>query len=404
MRKIRDEQKGIIFIALIVLIIIAVSVFFALSLKTNVVQEQLDENQLIKVLFVVQDDDNSALFTSVVIYNPESHKGALINIPGYTGAIYQSLGRTDRIDMVYNEKGIASYKKEIENLLGIQMPYTIEVTLDNFIMLSDYLGGMRIFISEPIDVVSEDGERWLLPSGAVNLDGDKINAYLHYRLEDESEAAVQERYQNVMAAIITGIHDKKFNMFNKANFGRYEHFFACNIDKEEEKTLFEALAETDTETLFRQTITGSLRNVDGQVLLTPLNNGENVRNNVRQVTNMLTPTGGVMNSRVYVLEIQNGTTVQGLARNTSILFQNASYDVLSAINADRNDYEETIIIDRIGNAEAAKMIGDFIHCTNIQQPDTNMEDEDGSRANVDFTIILGSDFNGQYVVKSRSSK
>lgn len=399
MKKIRDEQKGVIFIVLIVFIIVAVSIIFSLSLKTNVVKEKIKQNQLIKVLFVIQDDDDTALFTNVMICNLESKKAGLINIPGYTGAIFRSLNRTDRIDMVYNENGISDYKKEIENLIGLGIDYTIEITLNDFIMLTDYLGGMRIFISEPIDVISENGERWLLPSGSVNLDGDKIDTYLHYRLEDESGYMVQERYQNVMSALISGIHEKKFIIFNKNNFKKYESMFKTNLKSEEIELLMQIIADADSETLFKQTITGSLRNVDGQILLTPLNNGENVRNNVRQVVNMLTPSGNVLDSRVYVLEIQNGTTVQGLARNTSILFQNASYDVLSAINADRNDYEETIIIDHLGNAEVAKMIGDFIHCTNIQEPNFSMEEEDNSRADVDFTIILGKDFNGQYVVK-----
>ncbi len=399
MKKIRDEQKGFIFIILIIVIILITSLIFSLSLKTNVVKEKMKQNQLIKVLFVIQDDDDSALFTNVMICNLESKKAGLINIPGYTGAIFRSLNRTDRIDMVYNENGISDYKREIENLIGLGIDYTIEITLDNFIMLTDYLGGMRIFISEPIDIISENGERWLLPSGSVNLDGDKINTYLHYRLEDESGYMIQERYQNVMSALISGIHEKKFIIFNKNNFKKYEPMFKTNLKSEEIELLMQVIADADSETLFKQTITGSLRNVDGQILLTPLNNGENVRNNVRQVVNMLTPSGNVLDSRVYVLEIQNGTTVQGLARNTSILFQNASYDVLSAINADRNDYEETIIIDHLGNAEVAKMIGDFIHCTNIQEPNFNMEEEDNSRADVDFTIILGKDFNGQYVVK-----
>lgn len=399
MRKIRDEQKGFIFIILIVVIILITSLIFFLSLKTNDVREKVKQNQLIKVLFVVQDSDDSALFSNVMICNLESKKAGLINIPGYTGSIFRSLNRTDRIDMVYNENGISDYKKEVENLIGLGIDYTIEITLNDFIMLTDYLGGMRIFISEPIDVVSESGERWLLPSGSVNLDGDKINTYLHYRLEDESGYMIQERYQNVMSALISGIHEKKFIIFNKNNFKKYEPMFKTNLKSEELELLMQVIADADSETLFKQTITGSLRNVDGQILLTPLNNGENVRNNVRQVVNMLTPSGNVLDSRVYVLEIQNGTTVQGLARNTSILFQNASYDVLSAINADRNDYEETIIIDHLGNPGVAKMIGDFIHCTNIQEPNFNMEEEDNSRADVDFTIILGRDFNGQYVVK-----
>ena len=98
------------------------------------------------------------------------------------------------------------------------------------------------------------------------------------------------------------------------------------------------------------------------------------------------------------MEIQNGTSIQGLAHNTSILFQNASYDVLSAVNADRSDYEETVIIDHIGNSEMAKMVGDFIRCKNIQEAVVDLDsviNED--IAKVDFTIILGKDFDGRYV-------
>ena len=142
MRKIRDEQKGFIFIILIVIIILITSLIFFLSLKTNDVKEKIKQNQLIKVLFVIQDSDDSALFSNVMICNLESKKAGLINIPGYTGSIFRSLNRTDRIDMVYNENGISDYKKEVENLIGLGIDYTIEITLNDFIMLTDYLGGM----------------------------------------------------------------------------------------------------------------------------------------------------------------------------------------------------------------------------------------------------------------------
>lgn len=400
--KIRDEQKGILFIAIIFVIVIAVSIVFTLSLKTNVVEENMKDSPVLRCLFVVEDEDKSALFTNVVIYYPSSKKAALVNVPGHTGAIWQSLGRVDKIEKVYENAGIGAYKNEIEKLLGLKLPFYAVVTLDDFIKMSDYLGGMRVFISEPIDCVSETGERWLLPSGAVNLDGDKISTYLHYRLEDETESDVQERYQNVMAAFMTGLHDKKFSIFNGKQYKPYGACFTTNVNEEEQLTLFKNLAEADSESIIRQTITGSIRNVDGQQLLFPLNNGEFIKEAVKQTTTMLASTDGSLTSRVYVLEIKNGTTVQGLARNTSILFQNASYDVLSAVNADSNDYERTIIIDHIGNEEVAKMVGEFIHCTNIRQPSAEEEMEEmNSEASVDFTIILGKDFDGRYVVPSR---
>ena len=400
--KIRDEQKGVIFIALIILMGIGLATVFAFSLKTNTVKDALDNKEIIRTLFVVEDSDSSSLFSSLMIYNPTTTKAALVNLPGHTGAIYQSLGRVDKLEKVYSEAGIVSYRQEVEKLLGLKIHYYAIMTLDNFIKLSDYLGGMRVFISEPVDCLSEKGERWLLPSGAINLDGDKISTYLHYRLEDEIEADVQERYQNAMAAFITGLHDKKFIIFTKENRARYLDFILTNLNPEEEITLFSAIADVDAESIIKQTITGSLRRVDGQQLLMPDNNGEFIKEAVKQTTNMLTSSDGTLTSRVYVLEIQNGTTTQGLARNTAILFQNASYDVLSPVNAPRNDYEETVIIDHLGNMDVAKIVGEFIHCSNIREA-TPEEDADSSGldAGVDFTIILGKDFDGRYVVPSR---
>lgn len=400
--KIRDEQKGVIFIALIILIGVAISIVFAFSLKTNTVEDALKEKGIMRTLIVVEDKDSSMLFSSVLIYNPTSQKAALVNLPGYTGAIYQSLGRVDKLEKVYSDAGITAFRNETEKLLGMTIPYYAILTLDSFIKISDYLGGMRVFISEPVDCVSEENERWLLPSGAINLDGDKITTYLHYRLEDETEADVQERYQNAMAAFITGLHDKKFIIFNKENRKRYLDFIQTNLNEDEEITLFEAIADVDAESIIKQTITGSLRRVDGQQLLMPDNNGEFIKEAVKTTTNLLASTDGTLTSRVYVLEIQNGTTTQGLARNTAILFQNASYDVLSPVNAPRNDYEETVIIDHLGNMDVAKIVGDFIHCTNIREATPEEEAESSSLdAGVDFTIILGRDFDGRYVVPSR---
>ncbi|MDE7391727.1 MAG: LytR C-terminal domain-containing protein, partial [Treponemataceae bacterium] len=145
-------------------------------------------------------------------------------------------------------------------------------------------------------------------------------------------------------------------------------------------------------------ITGSKRVVDGKSLLFPFYDGQLIKDVVRQVTNSLISLEDNGVNRIYVLEIQNGTTVQGLARNTSALLQSAGYDVLSTLNADKNDYEKTVIINHIGNAEVAKSLGDFIHCENILEESVQSEAvglEVG--ANVDFTIILGKDFDGRYV-------
>ena len=402
MKKLRNEQKGILFIALIVVVIIALSLFFARSLKTNSVEDALEHDTLLRTLFVVQNDDGTELFSNVIILDTSTKKAAVINLPGYTGAIFQSLGRTDRLAQVYNELGMASYRTEVQKMLGISIPYTTMVKLEDFIRLCDMFGGMRVFIPSPIDSTSEEGERWLLPSGAVTLDGDKIAVYLRYRDEEETEESIQDRYQNVMGAFLTGLHDQSFKIFNTSkNFKRFSVSLNTNLADYEEETLYSEISQIDTESIIKQTITGSLRNVDGQQLLFPLNNGEFIKEAVKQTTYMLMSSDGTISNRIYVLEIQNGTKTQGLARRTATLYQNASYDVLSAVNADSNDYAETVIVDHIGNEAVARQVGELIRCTNIKQAD-EMEDGSSGDSMVDFTVILGRDFNGAYVIPGAS--
>ena len=60
-----------------------------------------------------------------------------------------------------------------------------------------------------------------------------------------------------------------------------------------------------------------------------------------------------------------------------------------------------IIVDHIGNEAVARQVGELIRCTNIKQAD-EMEDGSSSDSMVDFTVILGRDFNGAYVIPGAS--
>nr|MBQ2233966.1 LCP family protein [Treponema sp.] len=398
-KHLRDEQKGFIFLLLIFVIIVGVSVYMYALLQKDSVIEELENDEVLRMLFVIEDENKEILLTNVLVYYPVLKKAAIVNIPNHVGAIYDSIGRVDRIDAVYKEKGIMTYKQEIEKLIGYKISFYTILSERNFSKITDMLGGLRVFIPAPIDVLTETGDRCLLPSGAVNLDGDKIYSYLNLNIPDEPYLDVQDRLQNITNAFFSSFHEKKSIIFKKNRiFYKYYDLMNVNLDKKNALKLYDLISDMNSESIIRQTVTGPSRVVDGQLLLFPLNNGEFIKEAVRQTTNLLVSSGEILASRIYVLEIQNGTSVQGLAHNTSILFQNASYDVLSAINADRSDYEETIVIDHIGNKEMAKMVGDFIRCSNIQEEkidDSLVVDEDVAK--VDFTIILGKDFDGRYV-------
>ena len=112
----RNLGKGVILLLLMCIIVVATSIIIVMSLQTDEVGDIIKNDQLIKVLFVLHDDEK-VVWTDVLIYYPVSRRGAVFDIPGNTGAIYKSINRTDRIDAVYKEKGIATYCKEIEILM-----------------------------------------------------------------------------------------------------------------------------------------------------------------------------------------------------------------------------------------------------------------------------------------------
>ena len=389
------ERKSVFFILLIIAIIAMVSVRLVSSLRTDSVGEQLKDDEVVKVLFVLHDRDNTSLVTDVFVYYPLTRKGALFGILGNTGAIYESLGRVDRIDTIYKEKGVNVYRQEIEKLTDISIPFSVEVSIDDFGELTDLLGGLKVFVPQPVDIVVGAGKRWLLPSGAVNLDGDKIQTYMEYSTDQDEDGEQEERRQNAMVSFFSSIYDNRHVIMDKANFPRFSSKMKTNMDAKGFFDLFGMISNVHAESLSVQSIVGSLRMVDGKMLLFPYQDGQLMKDVVRQKIRMLINEDETMNRRVYIVEVLNGTVKQGLARNASILLQNAGYNILQVGNADRGDYEHTVIINHIGNPVAAGALGEFITCYNIIDEALPLDDE--AVADVDFTLILGKDWDGRYV-------
>ena len=211
-------DKSMLFLIAIFLLLVIIFVILVFATQSDPVADVIRNEQIIKILFVLEDEHHEAIFTTVLGYYPRLRRGVLYDIPGNTGAIYASLGRVDRIDAVYREQGIEPYRLEIERLLGQEVPFSVVITIDAFVQLADYLGGLRVFVPSPIDAVSEHGERWLLPSGAVTLDGDKVRTYLSYTTEEDSLADIQERKQNTMLAVLSAFSENETLLFSKKAF------------------------------------------------------------------------------------------------------------------------------------------------------------------------------------------
>ena len=198
----------------------------------------------------------------------------------------------------------------------------------------------------------------------------------------------------IMEDLSEAFRENKKSVYSPKNFPVFAKRFTTNIDYDNFYRLMKQVSDIETERIVLQTITGSSRTVEsGQTLLFPLYDGQLIKDVMNQsISSLMTGDYGNQN-RAYVLVIQNGTSTQGLARNTSFLMQSAGYEVLETSNAPAT--EKTVIINHVGNSEAAKALGNFIRCTNIVDDDFSYESSGSAQA--DFTIVLGKDFDGRIV-------
>jgi hypothetical protein len=154
-----------------------------------------------------------------------------------------------------------------------------------------------------------------------------------------------------------------------------------------------------------QAVGGNLREVSGQMLLIPSYDGNLIKEYVRQALTTLTnPVDGSLTDRIFTVEVLNGTSVTGLAGRTAEVLRGFGYDIISIGNADHASYEKTVIIDRSGLEGMAKNFAGIIRCTNINFEAHNGDNPEGEfvmqnlEYRSDFTLIIGRDFNGRYVV------
>lgn len=92
-------------------------------------------------------------------------------------------------------------------------------------------------------------------------------------------------------------------------------------------------------------------------------------------------------SRDVKVEVLNGCGVDGMAREVGNRLRETGFDVMTLDNADRFDYPESIVIDRLGKPEDADRVAEALGISNrIQQivPDPFRIES--------VTVIIGRDY------------
>ena len=386
-------DKSAVLLIVIVAIVLAVGIGFVMSLRTDATDQALKSDRILNVLVVFEMNKHPKT-SELFLFYPATGKGALLDIPEETGLIIKSLNRVDRIDALYDSRRPKAYVDEIARLLDTDISYWIVLDGDGLSSATDLLDGLEIFMPEAVD--SETPPPVHLPSGALILDGDKVLQYASYENPEESMADHAGNRQKLTQSFIKRVGERAGWLKKPGTYQAFKRCLKTNIPDDILRKFFDEIGGLDVDRLLLQRITGIYRNVDGKQLLFPHYDGELVRDIVKQTLNALANSGAGAGTidKIYTVEILNGTPSKGLAKKSAEIFQSFGYDVVSVGNAEKEDYDNTIILDKLSNSEAAKNVASVIRCSSISDASSA-----GGQSTADFTIILGKDFNGRYCVK-----
>jgi anionic cell wall polymer biosynthesis LytR-Cps2A-Psr (LCP) family protein len=374
--------------------------FAVYTFRTNPIQDALSGNRVINTLFVIEDN-KKPVSSYVLMYYPNTRRAAIFDIPGDLGQLLSRVNRVDRIDRVYDPARISVFGNEIEKLLGININFYIVITKEHLVSIVDLLEGVRIFIPSPVSY-REDDELILFPYGMTVLDGDKASVYATYSLPDEDRDARAVRRQPFFTGFLRRHIEMSERLKNPSAAKLYYSFFRSGMNHRTLRLLFDEFTKIDIGRVSIRPVDGNLREVSGEMLVIPLLEGSLVKEIAHQTMGALTRELDD-NDLGLTVEVLNGTAVTGRAGRTADILRSFGYDIISISNADRNNYERTVIIHRSGNETLVRQLASTIRCNDIINETDMLADQDGANAQsmdlkADVTLIIGRNFDGRYVV------
>lgn len=391
MRKIAFDKSHILLWIILVLFVSAIVVGFV-ALKAESLSMQLKTDRPINILLIFEQE-GKPVSTQLLMFYASRSKAALLDIPANTAVILKTIKRMDKIDYIYKTGNPRNFMTEVSSYLDIPLHGYLLFDEKSLGTVVDLLDGIQLFI--PSMIIQDGDPRVRLPGGAVNLDGDKVLQYLRYREENENESDALIRRQKLAIALLKKLSDKSRYFDNKAASAALVGAMASNFSPEARKKLVREIAKLDADSILLQKITGIYRSVEGASLFFPFYDGELARDMLKQTLNaMIASNVASSSSKIYTVEILNGTTEKGLAARTAEIFGSFGYDVVAIGNAASLDNPRTVLIDRFGDKEALTSIAGVIKCANFSEAT-----EYKGSIKADYTLILGKDFNGRVCVR-----
>lgn len=344
---------------------------------------------------------NGPYLTDTIILasiKPSTNRAALLSIPRdllveIPGHGWRKINNANAFAEA-NEPGSGGKEasQTVEDAFGVPVPYYIRVDFSGFRKLIDDLGGISVNVDRSFtDAQFPTGDDLTqvvrFDAGWQEMNGTRALIYARSRHGSNGEGsdfARARRQQKVLLAL----RDKMLSAGTLTNpkkiksvIGALTNHVATNIEFREILRLLDIGIKLDGASIVHRVLDDApggplvAANFDGAFILQPVDGtGENLKTIARSILETPTTAEAEESPR---LEVQNGTSIEGLAYRTSLALRERGYQVLTYGNAERRDYEKSVVYDlsagrvkdeaatlaKILDAEVAVTIPDWLPAT-----------------------------------------
>lgn len=106
----------------------------------------------------------------------------------------------------HDGQGLEWVKQSVEKLLGVQVPYYVQINFDGFVQLVDDLGGVDIYVERALKYRDRAQDLVIdIQPGYQHMDGETLLKYVRFRHDALGDIGRMERQQNAILAVLAAL-------------------------------------------------------------------------------------------------------------------------------------------------------------------------------------------------------
>ncbi len=374
---------------LVLLLLILLYFYFHYYFFGGRITKYVEKREMISILCIGLDEAENLKKTDTLIiglYYPRTRRFGLIALPrDLKVEIEERTGtRTLKINSIYSKYGVKRLLRVVGNLTGLDINFYVSIEIQDIIKIVDLVGGVDIYINKAMKYTDKSaGLNIELPRGIMKCDGLKALQFVRFRSDERGDMGRMERQYEFILNLI-----KKAVVRNNIlpNLKLLKIIFKkvrTNLNFSDIINLIKYTSTADFNNIEMKKIPGKFVNIYGLEYIEP--DLEKARKISKDLYNKLSYTKTDFIPQEIKVQVLNGSGKGGIAKRIRDKLVRNGFNVIEFGNAETQNYENTLILDRTGNMRKSLKIAGILKCRNVF-PKIN------KFIMIDVTVIVGKDY------------